>query len=143
MIKTLVRSVSLIAATALCLAACGNGASNAEQRVQITYDLKDPETVQFRNERRGKGDTLCGEINAKNSIGEYIGFKRYILVESSTRYLQDAEPPTTQSAENIKAILGALNAVQAEHRNKNLSGPELDRLVSERFFEDKWRALCS
>lgn len=127
---------------AFCVAACSNGAPSAEQRVQLTYDLKDPDGVRFRNERRGKGDTLCGEMNAENPAGNYVGFKRYILVASSTRYLEDSEPPTTQSPENLQAIMSALNAVRGEHPNQALSGPELDRLVSKRFFEDKWIALC-
>ncbi|MFW1764828.1 hypothetical protein [Acinetobacter bereziniae] len=40
---------------------------------KIKSEAFDPSTVLFRNQ---KG--ICGEVNAKNRFGGYIGFKRYI-----------------------------------------------------------------
>jgi hypothetical protein len=140
--KTKVSSISAIAAVAVFVAACSNGTPSDAQRVELTYDLKDPDSAKFRNEHRGTGDALCGEMNAKNPASSYIGFKRYILVDSKVRYLEDADPPTIQSPENLVALLNAVNAVKAEHKNQVLSGPELERLATKRFFEDKWNALC-
>ena len=40
--------------------------------------LKDPGSAQFRNVRlvqHPKGKVVCGEMNAKNSYGGYVGFK--------------------------------------------------------------------
>jgi hypothetical protein len=49
--------------------------------------LKDPESAQFRNlytkSYAGKpspNDAVCGEVNAKNSYGGYIGFTRFYQV---------------------------------------------------------------
>lgn len=51
----------------------------AASRASLIAALKDPQSVQFRSDRlsRVRG-TVCGEMNAKNSMGGYVGFKRYI-----------------------------------------------------------------
>lgn len=48
----------------------------AENKVKET--LLDPNSAQFRNQ---KGN--CGEVNAKNRMGGYIGFSRYIYAPDS------------------------------------------------------------
>ncbi|MBX3579963.1 MAG: hypothetical protein KF723_22395 [Rhizobiaceae bacterium] len=37
----------------------------------------DPEAVQFRRIRIGKEGALCGEVNAKNRLGGYVGFEPF------------------------------------------------------------------
>lgn len=52
--------------------------------------LKDPLSVQFRNVKIGKreqqgGDTAviwCGEVNAKNSFGGYVGFSHFYAIDN-------------------------------------------------------------
>lgn len=44
--------------------------------------LRDPGSVQYRNlgvyrPLEAQGRSLCGEFNAKNSLGGYVGFKRF------------------------------------------------------------------
>lgn len=66
--------------------------------------LKDPGSAQFRNVRLQphlQGAVVCGEINAKNSYGGYVGFTRFAagirgatLEDTSTRY------PTVSAAAN-------------------------------------------
>lgn len=57
---------------------------------KAAYDLKDPSSAQFRDLyaiTRGLGDdTVCGEINAKNSYGAYVGFRKF-YVYSNGKYL--------------------------------------------------------
>lgn len=77
------RRVLLIAGL-LTIAAC----SGANERLfdaakaAIAAQLKDPESVQFRNLRSSQAPTgaelVCGEFNAKNSFGGYIGFKPFL-----------------------------------------------------------------
>ena len=46
--------------------------------------LKDPNSAQWRNENIAADNmTVCGELNAKNSMGGYVGFKRYISNQKS------------------------------------------------------------
>ena len=44
----------------------------------VTREMRDPSSVQFRDLKVGRntegGDTLCGELNAKNGYGGYVGF---------------------------------------------------------------------
>ena len=53
--------------------------STDASRAVLVNALKDPGSVQWRNEVTGPdGTTLCGEINSKNSMGGYVGFSRFI-----------------------------------------------------------------
>lgn len=55
----------------------------------VAYDLLDPNSAQFRgmfatvdpNERYPTSN-LCGEINAKNSMGAYTGFRKFYAIET-------------------------------------------------------------
>ena len=43
--------------------------------------LKDPDSAKFQNLRIADfdgGKVVCGEINAKNSYGGYVGYKRFV-----------------------------------------------------------------
>ncbi|KQQ77226.1 hypothetical protein [Acinetobacter sp. Leaf130] len=55
----------------------------------VLNSLKDPSSAQFQNV---KG--YCGEVNAKNSYGGYIGFRRfYISNEMPIFYDEDSDDP--------------------------------------------------
>jgi hypothetical protein len=44
----------------------------------VAGQLKDPESARFKNlKAREDGMYLCGEVNAKNSFGGYVGFRRF------------------------------------------------------------------
>lgn len=44
----------------------------------IESSLVDPESVQYKDIRRYTDGTVCGEYNAKNSMGGYTGFEPFI-----------------------------------------------------------------
>lgn len=45
---------------------------------KVKDTLKDPQSAQFRNIQFIKSsNSLCGEVNAKNSMGGYVGFKSF------------------------------------------------------------------
>jgi hypothetical protein len=49
-------------------------------KASIAYDLFDPSAAQFRNlfvSERGAVRVLCGEVNGKNRMGAYVGFRRF------------------------------------------------------------------
>ena len=52
---------------------------------QIKQNAKDPDSVQFRSEqiheKTDEGAVACGEYNAKNSFGAYVGFKKFVVTE--------------------------------------------------------------
>jgi len=56
--------------------------------------LKDPGSAQFRNVRKTKPGFVCGEVNAKNGMGGYVGFKQFewtILAPNDAIMLSDTD----------------------------------------------------
>lgn len=53
----------------------------ANAQAAVASLLKDPGSAQFRNVRinaYGDGKVICGEVNAKNSYGGYVGFSPFM-----------------------------------------------------------------
>ncbi|EPD35472.1 hypothetical protein EZI45_19130 [Delftia tsuruhatensis] len=55
-----------------------------QHRKPVLAELKDPDSAQFRNERLVRkagftleGTILCGEVNAKNEMGGFAGYKPF------------------------------------------------------------------
>lgn len=69
------------------LAAGGDQAAIEQAQTAVTRELTDPGSAQFRDVfAYAKADKwiVCGEINAKNKFGGYVGFKRF--------YVSDGRP---------------------------------------------------
>lgn len=41
--------------------------------------LFDPYSVKFRSLRAGRGGAICGQYNAKNRLGAYVGFRDFVI----------------------------------------------------------------
>lgn len=67
-------------AAIVALAGCGK--SDIDQaREAVAEQLKDPGSAKFQNERVvGSDNTVCGEVNSKNSVGGYVGFSSYVAL---------------------------------------------------------------
>lgn len=55
--------------------------------------MKDPASAQFRTlvVSRASGErALCGEINAKNAFGAYVGFRPFIADEDGAKFMADS-----------------------------------------------------
>lgn len=58
----------------------------AQYQGMLTASFKDPDSAKFRNLKGfaidgvdpAKAITLCGEVNAKNSYGAYVGFEAFV-----------------------------------------------------------------
>lgn len=58
-----------------------NAAIIARAKAAVARDMKDPGSVQFRNVRVYRHDEqvhVCGEFNAKNGYGGYVGFQPFV-----------------------------------------------------------------
>jgi hypothetical protein len=66
-------------------------------KANVSRAFKDPSSVQFRNlfVSTSGSQALCGELNAKNSYGAYVGFRRFFATEEPA--LQDVEDPRAPS----------------------------------------------
>lgn len=70
-------------------------------RAKVLASLKDPASAQWQNEIVSPDkNTICGEVNAKNSMGGYVGFKHYISNQSG--YLVQGASFGTWSMANNK-----------------------------------------
>lgn len=86
------RSLIAVLAIAACAASAQVPTKPAEVarlvaagKAAIAENLKDPGSAQFRNlylssDKTGVLPVLCGELNAKNSYGAYIGYRRFYAV---------------------------------------------------------------
>jgi hypothetical protein len=91
------RSLALLSVLGVCLIVTGCGPSEAEVKAEnarkekevetakiealktkVADGLSDPLSAQFRQLKYlADSNSLCGEINAKNSLGGYAGFKKF------------------------------------------------------------------
>ena len=87
----------------LALAACGKTAAQKQQEEAATLTqlgekyvkekILEPNKAQFRNQFVGKGGAPCGEVNAKDAFGAYLGYQRYISVARELTMLAQDLPP--------------------------------------------------
>ena len=59
-------------------------------REDIKEELKDPDSANFRNEKIIRKENrlyVCGEVNAKNSYGGYVGFMPYFSAVITHTYV--------------------------------------------------------
>lgn len=68
----------LVSTSIACFAEPQNESEAIESAKQrILSDLKDPDSTRFRNVREFENGAVCGEYNAKNSYGGYVGYKHF------------------------------------------------------------------
>lgn len=113
--------------------------------------LIDPSSAQFRSVRVSK-DAVCGEINAKNRMGAYVGFSRFV-----------ASPTTTQSSGWLAQVdpqfdpadKASADEFCASLRGNSYSSPSTISSACQRaqeqettellqkMFDDSWRMACT
>ena len=59
----------------------GGGAISEAQRV-VRAALSDPGSAQFRNVRQMPNGAVCGQVNAKNRMGGFVGFSPFAVDRS-------------------------------------------------------------
>lgn len=100
--KTTMTKFPITLAVALCVVLIGTGCSPsrsdranafdvAKVKAMVTDELSDPDSAKFRRVfisefEEGKGTatavlSLCGEVNAKNRMGGYVGYRRFVADE--------------------------------------------------------------
>jgi hypothetical protein len=88
--------------------------------------LNDPTSPLFESVRTGKdGETVCGRINGKNSMGAYVGYSNFYAVPiNGSRYVASIEPPFDD------ARYKALNQVCSQSSRAALSLAKVDPTAS-------------
>lgn len=88
------------------LASCGPSPTEKAKEL-ASYDLFDPTSAQFRGLNEVGKNCVSGEINAKNKMGAYIGFRPF-LVDVETRHVAIAGDGEDLDATLANARLGLL-----------------------------------
>src|SRR5437868_5054812 len=70
-----VRTLSIVM-VALVLGGCGDSALESAHKA-VAYQLMDPDSARFRNDRELADGSICGQVNGKNLYGAYSGFNHY------------------------------------------------------------------
>lgn len=69
---------------------------------KIAGKFRDPSSAQFRGVTRvTEGDMVCGEVNAKNSYGGYVGFHRF-FVDPGSSELHMIEPSSNDDPAKLR-----------------------------------------
>lgn len=55
--------------------------------------LTDPSSAQFKNVRLLGGSMVCGEVNAKNRLGGYVGFTTFSVTGGDNVTLDNDDDP--------------------------------------------------
>jgi len=61
----------------------------ATSKAILADQLKDPDSAKYRRVAVIRG-SVCGEINAKNSMGGYVGYRRFMVVDESSAIDDDS-----------------------------------------------------
>lgn len=152
-IKTAFLAVAFLGAlaVALFLWKYGEWVAIPRARASMVALLKDPSSAQTRNERITKEGVLCGEVNAKNGMGGYVGFKKYISYGPQSNYVEGAGLLSETSTDEFIARMDVkikLLEMYNKWREEGVHVPQysesdLEQRTTNRIFEDKWDESCS
>lgn len=90
MLRAGVQTTFVALGLAAALAGCGETAAQKQRdeaavltsmgEKYVRERVREPGAARFRNQFIGKGGAPCGEVNAKDAFGAYLGYQRYISV---------------------------------------------------------------
>lgn len=119
-------------------------------RESFRSQLRDPGSAQFRNERITKAGALCGEVNAKNGMGGYVGFKKYIshgagsFVEGTWLLGEAPHDRYMQHLNQRLVITKRYATIRKDFPDVESPSTEaITEMASVELFEDEWRNTCT
>ena len=78
---------ALLLALVLLLSACQRDVTAAKDAVRAT--LKDPASAQWKDVYAISDGVACGQVNAKNAYGGYVGFRSFLLRDGRLHFSED------------------------------------------------------
>lgn len=75
----------------------------------VKYKLKDPYSAMFRNVHISSDGAVRGEVNAKNSYGGYVGFKKFYCGGESVTFEDDLLEQVEESRKLHKKMVAGYN----------------------------------
>lgn len=80
------KNIEITAALACCLLLVGCGGSEAEAKKAVLANLKDPDSAKFGKFTRVNEERACLTVNAKNSMGGYVGDQQAFLNKADGKW---------------------------------------------------------
>ena len=77
----------LIVAVSSLLGGCSVGEEGRVKK-EVKAMLNDPNSAEFRNIKIFENGNYCGEVNAKNKMGGYVGFQSFFMVENKLEIMK-------------------------------------------------------
>ena len=116
------RTISIIFTTAaLLLAACGG--VEKEAKMAVLDRLKDPDSAKFGEYTQADENNACLTVNARNSMGGYVGKQQASLVRKDGKWLViDIEDISHERCVNTM-----VNALTAMRKDRDTSNPASTR----------------
>lgn len=101
----------------------------------VRKTLVDPNSASFRNVRVLEGYSshlVCGEVNAKNSLGGYIGFKKFIVLSNKVSIFDDDDYIEIDFNRNpTQACEKLVKTIHSELETFKINIPESPSITSE------------
>jgi hypothetical protein len=72
-------------------------------KATVGAHLMDPFSAQYRDVAEKNG-VICGEVNAKNQMGAYTGYKAFIHINGKTHFEDMTDMDSTNAEVRLKAI---------------------------------------
>lgn len=148
---------SIAALIAVCAAAVFSLPALAQQyrawfvyptlRAHINEKLRDPATTLFRNEFLTSLGHLCGELNSKNSMGGYVGFRRFVVAGPHDVLLEhhgSLSSDIHRTTEAMIAVLDKRNALlpRAIEAKVHVTVESVPATAEAAVFEGEWSRRC-
>ncbi len=112
----------------------------------VRNHLKDPESTTFKNQVLRKNGFICGEFNAKNSSGGYVGYKRFKIETRMRNYKGYASIEGTNiiSLSDYDEILEGVSLYHQERKSRReYYSPDVAfKIATPLAFEKNWKRDC-
>lgn len=105
---------TVIVAAVLLAIACGgyfawdtSFSPKAKLSAQVRKALTDPDSARFDALRiNAQSGVACGSVNAKNKLGGYVGFVRFIASSDGTVLFEPQDPTGNESPSDLIGLIG-------------------------------------
>jgi hypothetical protein len=141
--------VTVIAMVVVNLTACGD--SNV--KTEIKSLLIDPSSAQFKSITVFKNGNYCGEVNSKNKMGGYAGYKAFSKVDGKLeihdifdleRLCEIAKDPVTYKCSSLKKDLKILDdELKKDQPLKSYMTREVDEKIRGRIDAEYTMLMCA
>jgi hypothetical protein len=124
-----------------------------EKRSFINDQMKDPSSTQFRNEYLSSSGWLCGELNSKNGMGGYAGFKRFFVRSKDEMYLEGDGSLRGETTQDVIDVLNEENSILQSYIDLRNAHPDTKFEFPSKYerrgqakrniFEKKFKSACT